>query len=215
MSEKNYIDVEELKGSCELSDFNFSSTDELEPFEEGIIGQNRAVEAVDFGLNVEKEGYNIFMTGLPGTGKSTFAKKATEDKSKDKEIPPDLCYVYNFENSEKPQALKLPPGTGKKLKKDMEQLIEELKEEIPAAFEGEEYEEKKNQIMSEYQKKSNRIMEEFEKKIQKDGYALKNTPQGPVPVPIDEDGNPLEQEDYQKLSEELRRMTHIPEGSLK
>jgi len=205
MSEKNKIKIEKLKRSCELSDFDFSSTEDLEPFEEGIIGQNRAVEAVDFGLNVEKEGYNIFMTGLPGTGKSTFAKKATEDKSKDKEVPPDLCYVYNFEDSEKPQALKLPSGIGKKLKKDMEKLIQELKEEIPAAFEGEEYEEKKNQIMSEYQKKSNKIMEEFEEEIKKDGYTLKNTPQGPMPVPIDEDGNPLEQEDYQKLSEEKKQ----------
>ena len=205
MNKEKRIKIEELKKDCELVDFDFSSTEELEPFEEGIIGQNRAVEAVDFGLNVEKEGYNIFMTGLPGTGKSTFAKKATEDKSKDKKVPSDLCYVYNFENSEKPQALKLPPGIGKKLKKDMEQLIEELKEEIPAAFEGEEFEEKKNQIMSEYQKKSNKIMEKFEEEIKKEGYMLKNTPQGPAPVPIDEEGNPLEQEDYQKLSEEEKQ----------
>ena len=205
MKKERLIEVENLKGSCNLEDFDFATTEELEPFQEGIIGQNRAVEAVDFGLNVEKEGYNIFMTGLPGTGKSTFARKATEDKSKDKEVPPDLCYVFNFENPEKPKAIELPPGTGSDLKEDMEELVEELKEEIPAAFEGEEYEEKKKQIMSDYQQKSNKIMEEFEEEIKEEGYMLKNTPQGPVPVPIDEEGNPMDQEEYQQLPDEKKQ----------
>ncbi|MGM0409852.1 MAG: Lon protease family protein [Bacillota bacterium] len=199
------IMLKDLKDTCNLEDFDFDNTEELKPFREGIIGQSRAVEAVNFGLNVEKEGYNIFMTGLPGTGKSTYAQKATEEKSKDKEVPPDLCYVFNFDTPEKPKALKLPAGIGSKLKEDMNQLVEELKEEIPAAFEGEEYEEKKKEIMSEYQQKSNKMMEEFEKEIKEEGYMLKNTPQGPVPVPLNEEGEPMEQDEYQNLSDEKKK----------
>ena len=205
MQKERELNPDQLKCDCSLDDLDFKTTADLTPFDEGIIGQERAVEAVDFGLTVEKEGYNIFMAGHPGTGKTTYAKKMTKKRSKDKEVPPDLCYVYNFENNEKPKALKLPAGTGIDLKEDMKELVDELKEEIPSTFEGEEYEEKKNEIMSDYQKESNNLMEQFEKEISEDGYILKNTPQGPVPVPVDEDGNPINQDKFQQLSEERKQ----------
>lgn len=205
MQDERKLKLEELKADCGLEEFDFTTTEELKQFQEGIIGQNRAVEAVDFGLNIEKEGYNIFMTGPSGTGKSTYARKAAKDNSKDKVIPSDLCYVFNFSNPEKPQAVKLPPGTGVELKDDMEQLIGDLKQEIPAAFEGEEYEKKKKEIMSDYQQKSNQLMEDFEEKIKKDGYMLKNTPQGPVPVPINDEGEAMDQEEFQELAEERKQ----------
>ncbi|MFW5855897.1 MAG: AAA family ATPase [Bacillota bacterium] len=205
MQEERRLKIADLKCDCEISVFDFETTEELEPFTERIIGQNRAVKAMNFGLNIEKEGYNIYMAGRPGTGKTTYAKTLTKERSKEKSAPPDLCYVFNFKNPENPRALKLPAGTGDKLKGDMEDLIEELQEEIPAGFEGEEYEEKKNEIMSEYQQKSNKLMEEFEQEIKDDGYILKNTPQGPVPVPVDEDGEPINQERFQQLSDERKK----------
>ena len=203
MQKDKRLKPSQLKCDCSL-ELDFDTTADLSPYYEGIIGQKRAVDAVNFGLTVEKEGYNIFMAGHPGTGKTTYAKKKTKKRSKDKEVPPDLCYVYNFENKEKPKALKLPAGTGLILKEDMEELVEELKEDIPSAFEGEEYEEKKNEIMSDYQKKSNDLMDEFERDIKEEGYILKNTPQGPVPVPINEDGEPINQEKFQQLSDERK-----------
>ncbi|MFW6270137.1 MAG: AAA family ATPase [Bacillota bacterium] len=205
MKGKNKLTAADLICKCESSNLDFETTADIKPFSDGIIGQNRAVEAVDLGLKVEQKGYNIYMSGDTGTGKSTYAKKVAEDKSKDYQVPPDLCYVYNFKNSEEPKSLKLPPGYGIKLKNDIEEVIEELKEEIPEAFSSEEYEEKKRDIMSGYQNKSNKMMEEFEKEIREKGFTLQNTAQGPMPIPLDNTGHPIKQEQFQKMDEEKRK----------
>lgn len=101
-----------------LTFFSFKTTEEITPFTSGIIGQSRAVKAMDFGLRVKQEGYNIYMAGITGTGKTTYARTLTRRESKKTTLfPPDLCYVFNFEEPEKPRALKLPAGTGIHLKK--------------------------------------------------------------------------------------------------
>lgn len=195
---------EQLRCDCQSDIFDFETTSEVEPFSDGIIGQQRAVKSMKLGLRMEQEGYNIYMAGLSGTGRSTYAKTMARDKSKDRDTPADLCYVYNFNNSEKPTALELPPGLGLHLQEDMENMIEELKEEIPEAFTGEEYEELKKKIMGDYQQKSNQMMEEFEKEIRQKGFVLQNTAQGPVPVPIDESGDPINQEQFQQMDDETK-----------
>ncbi|ACL69099.1 Lon protease family protein [Halothermothrix orenii] len=196
---------EELKNEIDPDLFSFKTTEEITPFTSGIIGQSRAVKAMDFGLRVKQEGYNIYMAGITGTGKTTYARTLTRRESKKHPVPPDLCYVFNFEEPEKPRALKLPAGTGIHLKKDMDNIIEELKVEIPKIFESEEYEEQKNRIMNRYQQLSNQIMEEFEIEVRDKGFILQQTVQGPLTVPIDEDGNPITQEDYQSLPEDKRK----------
>ncbi|MFO7814176.1 MAG: AAA family ATPase [Halanaerobiales bacterium] len=203
---KNYnISADELRCYCKSENFNFKSTADLEPFKEGIIGQKRAVNAIDTGMRIEREGYNIYISGVTGSGRSTYAKTIAEKKSDKKEVPYDLCYVFNFSNPEKPKAMKLPPGTGLRLESDMENFIKDLKEEIPEVFQSEEYDEARNKIMSQYQEKSNKIMEDFNKKIKKEGFTLQNTARGNVPVPIDEEGNIIKQDEFQKLEEEKKR----------
>ena len=203
--DKNYnISADELRCYCKSETFTFESTADLEPFEEGVIGQKRAVDAIETGMRIEQEGYNIYISGVPGSGKSTYAKTIAEKKADQKEVPHDLCYVFNFSNPEKPKAMKLPPGTGIRLESDMENFIKDLKEEIPEVFQSEEYDEARSKIMSQYQEKSNEIMEEFNKEIKKDGFTLQNTARGTVPVPIDEDGNIIKQDEFQKLDEEKK-----------
>ncbi|MFW6308541.1 MAG: Lon protease family protein [bacterium] len=204
MDKKKELTFDDLRCFCQPSILGFETTEDIEPFSNGIIGQQRAIKAMDLGMKMDQEGYNIYMAGMTGTGKSTYARKVAEEKAKDKDIPSDICYVYNFSDSEKPEVLLLPPGFGSQLKKDMEDVIRELREEIPQAFSGEEYEEKKRQIMNSYQKESNKLMEEFEQEIREDGFVLNNTAQGPVPTPVDENGDPISQEEFQKLDEEKR-----------
>ncbi|MFW5995672.1 MAG: Lon protease family protein [Halanaerobiaceae bacterium] len=204
MEEKN-LKPEDLCYNCEVESFNFSSTDEISPFDEGIIGQNRAVKAVDLGMRVEQQGYNIFMSGMTGTGRTTYARTVAEREAEKYECPRDLCYVFNFRNPEKPRALELPAGTGIHLKADMDNFIADLKDEIPQVFAGEEYEDKKNKIMNDYQQESNELMEDFEQRIRKRGFVLKNTTQGPIPVPLDSEGEPIKQDEFQKMEEKKRK----------
>lgn len=194
----------QLKCNCKPERFDFETTDELEPITGELIGQNRAVKAMDLGLKVEQEGYNIFISGIPGTGKTTYAKTLARGKSKDAEVPDDICYVYNFFDSEKPRALNLPSGQGANLQEDMDKLIEELKTEIPQVFAGEEYKQEKNEIMNEYRQKSNQIMEDFEKDVKERGFTLQNTGDNLVPVPLNEEEEPIEQNEFQQLDEEKR-----------
>lgn len=204
MADKYKISEDKLKYCCEPDVFSFQSTAEIEPFENGIIGQQRAVDAIDMGMRINQDGYNIYISGVTGSGRSTYAKTIANKKADKKEVPHDLCYVFNFDNAEKPRALKLPPGTGLRLDSDMENIIKDLKEEIPEVFQGEEYDEARNKIMSRYQEKSNKIMEEFDKEINKEGFTLQNTAKGTVPVPIDEDGNIIKQDTFQQLSDEKK-----------
>ncbi len=199
------LSAEELRCLCLSEELDFKTTDDLDKYEEDIIGQRRAVEAVDFGCTIDREGYNIFMAGIPGTGKKTYARKIANKKADELDTPDDLIYIFNFSNPENPKALTIPAGRGKHLRDEMERMVEELKEEIPNQFEGEEFEEKRNEIMAEYQRKSNKMMEDFDQEIREEGFMLQNTKQGPVPVPLGEDGEPLDQEDYQKYDDEKRQ----------
>ncbi len=200
--DKYELSNEKLKLNFDPAHFDFTTTAELADFTDEIIGQQRAAQSLDFGLRVKKEGYNIFMSGKSGTGKSTYAEQLAAKKSAIKDTPPDIIYVFNFADSERPNAIEVPAGVGSSFKKDMEKMMKELREEIPRAFESDEYEEEKNEIVNHYQPRSTKLMEEFEEEIHKKGFTLQNTPQGLVPVPIDEDGEPLVREDFHEMSDE-------------
>lgn len=124
-------------------------------------------------MRVNKCGYNIFMAGESGTGKSTYAENMAQKKAASLDKPQDILYVFNFAEKEKPKLMKVPAGMGTELKTDMKKSIEELKTEIPRAFEGEEYEQEKKEILNEYQPESNRLMQEFEESARAKGFSLK------------------------------------------
>ncbi|MCK8823974.1 Lon protease family protein [Fuchsiella alkaliacetigena] len=205
MKEKKELEVTQLKADCQLDSFDFETTEEIDPFVDELIGQDRAVKAMDLGLRMEQEGYNVFISGATGTGRTTYAKTLAEKKSKTQEVPDDLCYVYNFNDSQQPKALQLPAGTGVHLQKDMEQLIKELRAEIPEAFVGEEYEEKKKQIMNDYQQQSTEIMNKFKEDIKERGFVLQNTAHGLLPVPINEAEEPIDQDEFKELAEDKKK----------
>ena len=135
MREMKAID---LKKICDPSNFPFKTTDDYE-FEHEPLHQERGVNAIDFGLNVKSDGYNIFVCGAAGTGRNTQVNKAVNEIASQQETPDDWLYVNNFVHEDEPIALSLPAGRGIIFKKDIEELIEDLKVEIPKAFESEDY----------------------------------------------------------------------------
>jgi len=110
------LNPEDLKSNCSLEKFDFETTKELEPLR-GIIGQQRGTKALQFGLMMDKKGYNIYVSGMSGTGRSSFAYSIAEEFANKKSVPKDWVYVFNFSNSDSPQALSLRLGRAKNLKK--------------------------------------------------------------------------------------------------
>ena len=132
------LSFEKLRRACDPALMRCETTEELEPLEE-IIGQERAVKALKFGLDIEKLGFNIFAAGYPGTGRTTAVKDFLEEVAKGKPVPSDWCYVNNFRNEYEPRAISFPPEKVKEFQTDMSNLISEVQRALPKAFESEEY----------------------------------------------------------------------------
>ena len=107
----NRLEPEKLVNKCDPSLFEFETTEDVKPMED-IIGQERAVKAMDFGLTIKRHGYNIFMTGITGTGKTSYARSIIREIAEKEPVPDDWCYLYNFQNPGEPMALNLPAGMG-------------------------------------------------------------------------------------------------------
>ena len=197
VTELNYL---QLKNSCLSDEFSFNTTADLEAWK-GIIGQERAEKAFDFGLAIKIKGYNIYMLGPSGTGKTTYARCSTEKIAATESVPMDWCYVYNFQNPKKPIAISFKAGVGKIFKNDMEELVESFKKELKKAFRSEEYEKEKSKIIHSYQEQQDSIVEKMSALAAEQDFKLKNTATGAIFLPII-NGEILEEKDYDNLSEE-------------
>ena len=199
--------VKELKPAqvyktCDLKSLKFKTTDELTPCTD-YIGQERAVEAIHFGLGMEFSGYNLYLSGPMGVGKTTTIENILASIAKDKPNPPDWCYVFNFNDPNEPRAIELPKGKGKELREDMEDFLQDLKMDIPRAFESKEFEEQKQNTMSKVQKKKNNLFDELQKKAKESGIQVQFSPTGIMTIPLVE-GKPATQETYNSLDEKTR-----------
>ncbi len=199
MATAKELKPEQLKKHYDYSDLEFETTLDIPPLE-GIIGQERASRAMEFGLKVEKQGYNIFVAGLNGTGRNSYARSIVYRLAKEKSVPLDWCYVYNFDDPYQPLALSMPAGVGAKLKEDMNRLIDQLKKAISKAFSGEDYNKRKSRILQEFQEKTTLLMEELNRTAKEYGFEFKRSANGFVSVPL-VDGKPISEEDYRKLDQ--------------
>lgn len=192
----------DLRYRCDPQSFPFENTAAVPPLE-GMIGQERAVKAMEFGLRIKRAGYNIFMTGFTGTGKSSYALSAVEKAASQEPRPDDWLYVYNFDSPGEPMALNLPAGQGALFSNHVEELLEDLKQAIPKAFDTEEYERQKASYVTEFQELRSVHLEELNKVAQEQGFALKRTGSGFVTVPVVE-GEQVSEEDYAKLEQPVK-----------
>ncbi|MFT9497290.1 Lon protease family protein [Anaerosolibacter sp.] len=197
MRDKCRLTVDKLKSKCDTSVFDFNTTADLYPLQ-GIIGQKRAAEALEFGLDIKKRGYNIFVSGQSGTGRNSYALSIVERKAEVKQASDDWVYVHNFKTPDCPLALNLKPGLGKVFKKEIENMITHLQKEIPEIFQGREYENKKSVLLQQYEKYTQETIEELNNLAKAYDFIFTQTERGLMSIPLKE-GRPMTEEEYRSL----------------
>ncbi|MGM0396024.1 MAG: Lon protease family protein [Bacillota bacterium] len=202
MKDKFRLKPEELTSICNLEELQFETTKNMSPLK-GIIGQERGTQALGFGLKMKKRGYNIYVSGLSGTGRSTFTYSIAEGYAKQEPVPQDWVYVYNFNKKESPKALSFKPGQGKEFKKELEDFIEHLRKTIPETFAGIEYETRKNDVIKIFNQKKGDVLKKLNEKSADYGFVYTPSEQGLVSIPLKE-GKPINEEEYAALSMEER-----------
>lgn len=198
------LNAEDLYKCCDESLLPFETTSELTPLE-GTIGQERALKAIDFGLNLDSSGFNIFLLGEKGTGRMSTIKAALEKQSLTKPVPSDWCYVYNFKDPDTPMAISLKAGMSSVFQKDMDELIKTLRVEIPKVFESKEYEKQRNKLIEEFQKKQRDLFSRLEDEAQSKGFSIRKTVSGLLITPVKKTGEPLTEEEFESLDVNLRK----------
>lgn len=182
----------------------YNNTSEIEPLED-ILGQKRAIDAMEIGLKIDNQAYNIYLSGESGTGKTTYVKKILKEYASKKNSQKDWCYVYNFDKSREPIIIGLEKGLGKVFKKDIEKLIETLLEELRDTFESEEIELAKNQVLEDYEKEKDLLLKKIKKYGEEKGFELKDSKVGMVFIPIEENKD-VEDEEFYKVKKDLENM---------
>ena len=199
------VPVEKLSWKCPEDFFEFRTTEEL-PELEGTIGQERAVRSMDFGLGMVENGFNLYLAGETGTGRTSSIMNLLKKRAAAEPPPQDWCYVYNFKNPDSPTSLSLRIGMGRQLEQDMRELLQDVRNDIPKALQSKEYELDKTKFILENQERNNQLFTVLEKEAQEKGYALQRTVSGLVMVPQKE-GRNLTQEEYEALpAEEKERI---------
>ena len=203
MKNKNELNYKNLKISCDPSIFKFKTTEELDNIETGI-GQERGIKALEFGLNVDINGYNLYLEGPAGVGKTMYTKHYLDKISKKQKTPCDWCYIYNFENPNEPIALPLHAGQGKEFKEQMDAFIKDIKNDLKNTFNNEDFEKEKALISQTYEEKREALMVKLNKKSEKYGFQVKSAQNGIYMMPII-NGKAIEQEEFEKLDDETKQ----------
>ena len=187
---------------CDLNDHAFKTTRELEAVP-GLVGQERALEALTFGTRIKRKGYNLFVLGSAGAGKHSAVIGYLQEEAKKQKPPSDWVYVNNFDVSHKPIALELPSGQAQALKGALQAVLDDLKVAVPAILESEEYKTRRQAIEGEYANRQNHAFERLGKRAEDAGIALLRTPGGLVLAPA-KDGEVLKPEEFNKRPKEER-----------
>ena len=212
MTNMKALGSDALYKSCNADQFEFKTTAELDDIDV-TIGQARALDSVQFGVKVGGHGYNLFALGPTGMGKSTAVRQIIGREAADRPTPPDWCYVNNFEQPHKPKALQLPAGKGKRLQHSMEQLIEELENAIPAAFESEDYRSRVEELEEELKERQSDALDELRDRAKQQSVSLMNTPAGFAFAPVGEDDRVLSPEQFDQLPDsDKKRIQRAVEG---
>lgn len=197
------IDISRLRWRCDPNQFQFESTDELADLTE-ILGQQRAVEAIQFGVGIRAEGYHLYVQGPPGIGKRTVVEQFLKRKAAAEATPGDWCYVNNFDDPQKPLLLRLPPGRGAQLRTEMMAFIEDLRSAIPAALQSEEHRCRLQEVEREFESRHEQAFKELETKAERQGIKLVRTPNGFAMAPV-HNGEVVSPEEFEKLTDDDKR----------
>jgi predicted ATP-dependent protease len=211
------VPAEQVRWTCDAEQLPFETTADLPPGD-SIVGQARAVQALDFGLIVPQTGYNVFVAGPPGTGRTTYTLSKVARVAEAQTVPSDWIYVHNFGQPDQPLAISLPPGQGAQFRREIERLVDELKGSIRKLFASETFEAKRSGIIQQFEQQANVIWRELEQEARRLGFALQRTPVGIATVPITPSGEPLADEQLAQLTaahrQELERRARALQDSV-
>ena len=192
-----------LRSLCDPAVFQFTDTSEIEPLDE-VIGQQRAVQAIQFGLEMNSPGYNIFVTGQEGTGKTTIVTDIVIEHALELDTPPDWCMVNNFRDEFRPRAISLPAGSSTRFAKTMSRFVEDLKIRLPREFDSKSYQDQLSELKSRYNDQKKQLFDRLNESAQQRHIQINRTSAGFQTIPL-VDGNPLAPEEYQKLPAEAQK----------
>ncbi|MBI5906179.1 MAG: AAA family ATPase, partial [Deltaproteobacteria bacterium] len=195
---------EELRRACDARRFPFTTTDEIPPLTR-IVGQQRALDAIEFGLDMRSLGFNIYALGESGTGKTAAVRAYISRKASTAPTPRDWVYVFNFREPSEPIAVSLAPGRGAEFQRDMSQLVDFLRAAIPKVFESKEYEQQKSRIVEEFQKRQKELFAGLEAQAESRGFKVHATINGFSLVAVDEAGEPVTEEKFGAFDDRRKR----------
>lgn len=200
VKELKYTD---LRNEFDSSTLNFKDTSEIEPFN-GIIGQERALEAIKSAMQIPQKGFNLYVSGNIGIGKTAYALSVVNKLSQKQPIPKDYCYIHNFDNPNEPIAVCLEPGMGSEFKQDMNRFITSLLARLSKDLSGDMYEKEKKNILDRYARAKENIMKEFDKSTYEQGFKVRNTEGGIYFSPV-HNGVILNEKDFNILDEKTKK----------
>jgi predicted ATP-dependent protease len=206
------LSPEQCRRACPELPFDCRTTKDLIPSSK-IIGQDRAVKALQFGLRIRKKGFNIYIAGMPGTGRRSAAVDFVKDLAKDMPVPSDWVYVYNFQEASKPNALSLPAGKGKEFKDDVERLVSGVPTALRNAFESDEYAKKRQTTMKAIEEERDEFTNNINRMTTEAGFQIQQTPIGMVLVPLVDD-KPLTTEEFNQLSAGVKERYRVKQAEL-
>jgi len=215
------LSTKDLRRVCDPASLGFETTAEL-PLLSEVLGQPRAVAAFAFGASIASQGFNLFALGQPGSGKTTLIREYLEHCAETQPVPPDLCYVYNFAQARQPLPLHLPAGIAVQFKNDVDAFVEELKSEIPRAFDSEEYSRHRDQVTQEMEEKRREILTKVDQRATEAGFQLLKGPGGLLLAPAaggklltEQEVEQLKPEEREQLARTRERLQHEIEERLR
>ena len=200
---RNELTYKELKNLCNPNIFDFETTEELDST--GLVyGQERGINALQFGLNMTAKGYNLYIEGPSGVGKTMYSKQYVSEIACKQKTPDDWCYIYNFENPNEPIAVALPAGEGKVFAQTMDAFVEDIKKYLKRTFNNEDFEKEKNLIKQKYEEKREKLIDNLNKETLKNDFQVKAAPNGIYMLPVFE-GKTLDEAEFEKLDDTIKQ----------
>ncbi len=202
-----------LYQTSDLERFDFKSTADLEPLST-TIGQERALEAINFSVEMHHASFNLYVMGSSGLGRHALVREALKERAENATRPADWCYVSNFQHPHSPYALQMPAGTGRTLRSDLQQLVEDLLNAIPAAFQGDEYQQRHTEIIQDIKIREDKAAQELEALASERHIVLLRGTNGFTLTP-EKDGKTLSSEEFDELPEEEQQQFRKSLGEIK
>ena len=203
MRKINDLSYKDLKDVCNPNMFKFDKIKEVADTTNLVYGQDRGIKALEFGVNVDLKGYNLYLEGPTGVGKTMYTKKFLQTRAAKEKVPNDWCYIYNFNDPNEPIAVSLPAGQGKVFQETMDAFIRNIRKDIKKTFNNDELEKEKKLIKQEFEEKKDSILVKLNDKTLKHGFQVKSAQNGIYMMPVYE-GKTIEEEEYEKLPLEVK-----------